>query len=105
MKKCGRFLAVLLVGLFFFSGTPACHAQAPDLSLKDSMPIAEKALANAKVKIENYYIFSIAYTNSSKGSFWYYTYRPQTPSEYNQVYVKVYMDKTAEVKNGNEKPY
>ena len=105
MKKQKKLWCLLFAGLLFLAGTPKGFAQAPNLSLKDSIPIAEKALVDAKVIAGNYYIFSIVYSNSTKGSFWYYTYRPQTPSEFNQVYVKVYMDKTAEVQNGSKKTY
>ena len=105
MKRFGLWLAVLLASFVFFSGAAQCREQiekAPSLALKDSIPIAEKSLSDAKIKIENFYLYSIAYANGSKGSYWYYTFRPTAPSEFNQVYVKVYMDRSVDVQHGGE---
>jgi hypothetical protein len=102
MKKANCLWTILLAGFFFWCAALPARAEAPNLGLKDSIAVAEKALTDAHVKIENYYLFSITFSHSSKGDFWSYTYRPQTPSEFNQVYVKVYMDKTAEVRGGSE---
>jgi hypothetical protein len=103
MKKLRIWICLLLAGWFFWTGPGRCAAQTPALSLKDSLPVAEKALQDASIKAGDYYLYSVTYANSSKGNYWSYTWRPQTPSESNQVYVKVYMDKTVEVRGGNQK--
>ena len=79
------------------------YAEVPALSLKDSIPIAEQALANTDVKLQEYFLFSIVYTQSSKGSFWNYTFRPRVSTEsggYDQIYVKVYMDGGTDLSGG-----
>ena len=101
MKTIALVLLFVLFGLCVHTNTPAaCAESLPTLSLKDSIPIAEAALSQALVNISDYYIFSITYTNSSKGSFWYFQFRPQATSGSSQIFVKVYMDKTTESVGG-----
>jgi hypothetical protein len=102
MKTTALVLVFILLGLCVLANTPAaCAESLPTLSLKDSIPIAEAALSQALVSISDYYIFSITYTNSSKGSFWYFQYRPLSSSGSGQIFVKVYMDKTTEILGGS----
>lgn len=97
MKKARGLLLVFLAGLFFFGMMAVCRAEAPTLPLSDSIPAAEDALAKAKLKMDGYYLYGITLSNSSKGNYWSLAYRPLTPSERDQIYVKVYMDRTTEV--------
>lgn len=105
MKK--NISVIILAASLWFGGLVSCaYSQAPDLSLEKSMPAAEKALTDAKINLTDYYIYSITFSHSSKGDFWYYTYKSSTnKSEYNQVYIKVYMDKTAEITNSGSSRY
>lgn len=101
MKRKQRWSVFLLAGLLLTSSLSAALAQAPPLLLQDSIKIAEKSLDKVPfLDIKNYYIFSIQLTNSSKGNFWYYTLRAITPSEYNEIFVKIYMDGTTELSGG-----
>lgn len=101
MKTIALALLFVLFGYCVLANTPAaCAESLPTLLLKDSIPIAEAALGQARVDISEYYIFSITYTNSSKGSFWYFQFRPLSSSESGQIFVKVYMDRTTEIIGG-----
>lgn len=98
MKINKIFLTLLLcLGLLSLS---LAYAQAPSLSLKDSIALADKALEQAKVNVGKYFLFSVVFTHSSKGDYWYYTYRPVEASEYNQVYVRVYVTGETEISGG-----
>ena len=100
MKLVTLLLSLSLLGLSMV------YAEAPSLSLKDSLPLAEKALIQAKVDVGRYYIFSVVFTGSSKGDYWYYTYRPIVPSESNEIFVRVYMTGEAEISGGGlRNPY
>ena len=85
MKRGIKFFIALLVCLGVFQCVRPALADIPTLSLKDSVKVAEDALAKADIDLSNYYLFSIVFTNSSKGSYWYYTYRPNIPSVSNEV--------------------
>jgi hypothetical protein len=76
------------------------EAQAPSLSLQRSLELAEQTLEKTSVNLKNYYLFSVMLTNSSKGQFWYLTYRATTPSEFNEIFAKVYMDSSVELSGG-----
>ena len=101
-----RTAGSILLGCFLiFLALTNVQAQtvAPGLSLKDSLPIAEEALTSAKLDLANYWLYSVTYANSSKGNYWYYTFRANAPSEFNQVFVKVYMNGQAEISGGPER--
>ena len=85
--------------LLFLTAGPIARAQTPALSLQDAIPIAEKSLKTAGIDTSLYYLYSITPSSSSRGSFWYFTYRPLTPSEYGSVFVKVYMDGTSDTED------
>ena len=94
-------LLILLIASFLISSAAIAFASAPQLLLKDSIPIAETTLAQNKIDPSQYFIFSVTYTNSSKGYFWYYTYRLiNNPSVGQELHLKIYMDKTVEVITG-----
>ena len=69
----------------------------PAIRLAESIEIAENGFKEAGVDRSQYFIFKIEYTNSGKGYFWYYTYRPNKPNQYNEVFVRVYMTGEVEV--------
>lgn len=95
MRHRNTFFLLLLV--FFTAGVLTCFSQThPELTLENSIKIAQEELAKVKFDTSNHYIFSIILTNSSKGSFWYYTYRPYNPSQYKEFFMKIYMDGTCE---------
>ncbi|MFH0877236.1 MAG: hypothetical protein V1863_03325 [Candidatus Omnitrophota bacterium] len=87
---------ILWAGLY----VPVAYSEIPTLSLQDSIPVAEEALASAQLKLTDYYIYSIMLSHAEKGFYWYYTLRSKQPSEYNQIYIRVYMDKTTEIRGG-----
>ena len=93
-------LSVLLLAFWGVLVCGSIYGQAPSLSLKDSLPKAEDALTKANIDLNNYFLYSISFSHSSKGDYWYYTFRPNTPSEYGQIYVKVYMSGETEI-SGN----
>ncbi len=97
MKRGIKFFAILILSTMLFQNAlPAC-ADDPSLTLKASIAIAEEALAKAKIDISGHFLFSVTLTHSSKGDYWYQTYRPRTPSEYGGIFVKVYMNGEAEI--------
>ncbi len=93
-RSCVVLAAVIMLTAMAASSVLAAE---PSLSLKDSIAVAEGALTLNKIDLSGYYLYSITFSRSSKGDYWYYTYRPKQASEYNEVFVKVYMDKSAEV--------
>ncbi len=91
-------LAIFIFVLCFSASTKICFGQtSPTLTLENSIKTAQEELKKANFDISNHYIFSIILTNSSKGSFWYYTYRPYQPSQYREFFIKIYMDGTCEI--------
>ncbi|MFA5039494.1 MAG: hypothetical protein WC732_07430 [Candidatus Omnitrophota bacterium] len=89
-----------LCGLLILLTVCAAFAQAPGLPLEKAIEIAQKALTATTVPMENYYLFSVILTNSSKGQYWYHTYRAIRPSEYNEIFAKVFMDGSLELSGG-----
>ena len=100
MKRRIKFLIFLMSCLLALQNVYQARADAPSLSLKDSIKIAEEALAKAKINVSDHFLYSIIFYHASKGDYWYYTYRPKTPSEYNEIFVRVYMDATTEISGG-----
>jgi hypothetical protein len=96
MKKT-LFLALLVLSLSLASVCAYAADETPTLALRDSIPFAEEALTKTGISPDAYWLYSITYTRSEKGYYWYYTFRPLPSSSGRQIYVKVYMDKTAEV--------
>ena len=90
--------------LLFLGAVPIARAQAPALSLKDAMPVAEKSLQAAGTDMGRYYLYAITLSGSSKGSYWYFTYRLLVPSEYGTLFVKVYMNGTSDIEGGRSGP-
>lgn len=97
MKKLPALLAVFILCFIILKSAHPAYAQEPSLSLKDSIKIAEDALKRNNVDVSDHYLYSITFSRSSKGDYWYYTYRPKTASEYGQIFVKVYMNGEAEI--------
>lgn len=97
MKKLFVLFAIFVSCFVIFQSVCPAYAQEPSLSLKDSIKIAEDALKRNNVDVSNHYLYSITFSRSSKGDYWYYTYRPKTASEYGQIFVKVYMNGEAEI--------
>lgn len=94
MKK---IIFALSLGIFLLNCPSLARSQTPTLSLKDSLPIAEAALVKNQVDPAQYFIFSITYTNSRNGYFWYYTFRPiDRSSGAREIHLKIYMDNTTE---------
>ncbi|OIO36247.1 MAG: hypothetical protein AUJ74_03265 [Candidatus Omnitrophica bacterium CG1_02_44_16] len=97
MKRRIKSLAII----FMFSWFSLCAFRAyadevPTLSLKDSIPISEKALTQAKVDLTKYYLYQVEYSLSSDGSYWFQTYRLRSSGS-NEIFVKVYMNAKTEV--------
>ena len=100
MKKLS-ILTALFFCFLFTTNLIFAATETPTLSLKDSIPIAEAALTKNQIDASQYFIFSVAYTNSKKGYFWHYTYRPVSQQSIgNEIHLRVYMDKTTEVLSG-----
>ena len=100
-KMMKKTLAGMICVLLVFAFVVSALAQAPTLSLLKAVELAQKTLAATnKIKVDNYYLFSVILTNSSRGSFWYHTYRAIQPSEYNQIFAKVFMDGTVQLSGG-----
>jgi hypothetical protein len=100
MKRGTLFLAFFLSIALVLSFLTLSWAQAPSLSMKDSIKLAEGALIKASMNLTDYYLYSITLAHASKGDNWYYTFRAVSPSEYNEVFVKVYMDGETEISGG-----
>jgi len=94
-----RYLLVLFLGLAVLA--PQLWAQpVPSLSLKEAVDVAEKALSAEGVNVGEYYLYGVVLSNSSSGRNWYCTFRPvkvEKKGGYGAIYVRVYMDSTAEV--------
>ncbi len=94
----------LLIAMFFCFGLiqnfSRAYAQTPTLALKDSIPLAEKAISKEKLDVSSHFLYSITLSGSGKGNYWYYTYRPKTPSAGDTIYIKVYMDGEVEIVSG-----
>ena len=105
MKIKTKFLVLLLIGALVFSWILTASAQAPGLSLKDSLKMAEEALAKAAVDTSHHYLYSITLSRDNQGSYWYYTYRPVTPNEFKEIFVRVYMDGSTKITNSNSSLY
>ena len=97
MKKISALLAIFISCFIIFQSVPPVYAQEPSLSLQDSIAVAEAALKSNKIDVSEHYLYSITFSRSSKGDYWYYTYRPKTASEYGQIFVKVYMNGETEI--------
>ncbi len=99
MKKT---LSVILIICFFslWSGIVSAQVPAPTLDLKDAIDIAQQAVMNLKVKLSDYYIYSVTYTNSSNGTFWYFNFKTIERTSGKEINVKVYMDKSTEFSGG-----
>jgi hypothetical protein len=78
----------------------AAYAQAPTLPLKKSIELAETAISKTNVDPAKYYLYSVTLSHSAQGQFWYLTYRPLNPSEYNEIFAKVYMDGSVGLSGG-----
>lgn len=102
MKK--NLLLIFLILIFLnITIMPCAYAQErPAMSLKDSFPIAEAALKKANINVTNHWLYSVIYAHSNKGFYWYYTYRPDAPSEYDEFFVKVYSDSSVDITGGPE---
>ena len=101
MKRTIKSLAVIfLYSWFLLCAFRAGADEIPTMNLKDSIPIAEKALTQTKVDLGQYYLYQVEYSLSSKGSYWFLTYRMRS-SDPSELFVKVYMDGTSSVENLN----
>jgi len=105
MKIKTRFLILLLTGVWAFSWILTASAQSPALSLKDSLKIAEEALAKAATDTSHHYLYSVTLSHDNQGSYWYYTYRPVAPNEFKEIFVRVYMDGSTKITNSNSSLY
>ncbi len=102
MKK-NLLMAFLILSFLGISLMPYAYAQEhPAMSLKDSLPIAEAALKKANINVSNHWLYSVIYAHNNKGFYWYYTYRPNSPSEYDEFFVKVYSDSSVDITGGPE---
>lgn len=91
-------LIFLLILSFSLSAMPSVFAQVPppSLALKDAVDIATEALTNAKVDLAGYFIYSVTYTNSAKGTYWYFIFKTVKPTVGQEANVKVYMNRQTE---------
>lgn len=86
---------ILATGFFLLCNTPS-FAQAPSLSLKEGIQVAEEALGLAKVDANAYFLYSVTYSHSAKGDYWYCTFKPVAQG-LKEIFVKVYVDKSTEI--------
>lgn len=93
-------LKMIFIALILCLCLSSAFAEVPSLSLKDSLPLAEAALKKADVALDNYYLYSITFNHSEKGSYWTHIYRPKTASEYGEIFVKVYISGETELSGG-----
>lgn len=92
---------LLVFGLWRNFVCPAMAQVAPpSLLLKDAIVAAENALTQARVDMSQYYIYSVVYTNSSRGTYWFFTYKTKTPSVSQEIHIKVFMDQKTEFSGG-----
>ena len=100
IKICVLLIVLCSLGILL---TSVAYAQGPPpLSLKDSMTVAESALKKSKIDLTNHWLYSITFAHNSKGFYWYYTYRPNVPSEFDEFFVKVFFDSSVEITGGPE---
>ena len=97
-----RFIRIMVISTWLGAHCliPLAFCETPSLTLEDSIPVAQEAITKAKLNLADYFLYSITYSHSSKGNFWYYTIRAKQPSEYNQIYIKIYMDGSTEFSGG-----
>ena len=81
---------------------PCLWAQsAPTLSLTDAVELAEKALTDKEVVVDQYYLSSVVLSHASSGDYWNCKFQPSSEERgaggYGVIYVRVYMDSTVEV--------
>jgi hypothetical protein len=100
MKGKRHFLVYICMAAIVLAMASSTWAQAPTLPLKKSIELAETALSKTSVDPAKYYLYSVTLSNSSQGQFWYLTYRPLSPSEYNEIFAKVYMDGSVGLSGG-----
>ncbi len=89
------FLLILASGLAAVAPSFA-QVPPPSLALKDAVDIATEALTNAKVDLAGYFIYSVTYTNSVKGTYWYFIFKTIKPTTGQEANVKVYMNSQTE---------
>lgn len=102
LRKGGSMKRSILVFLLLLSLSAASVLPAlaqvppPSLALKDAVDIATEALTNAKVDLARYFIYSVTYTNSAKGTYWYFIFKTIKPTTGQEANVKVYMNGSTE---------
>lgn|GEM_PF-2919648 len=100
MRRRSAGALALIVFLSLLLPAPWLLAQnAPALSLKQAVDAAEKALTDRGVALDQYFLYSVTLQNDSSGDYWKCTFRPVGAGDkagYGQIFVKVYMDGTAE---------
>jgi hypothetical protein len=98
MKKNYRsFLFLLIWGYLSFCSSYVTADQPPALAMKDSIPVAENSLAKANIDLARYYLYQIEYSSSSEGYYWFLTYQAINTQQDNEIFVKVYMDKSTDI--------
>lgn len=100
MKGKKHIAVYICMATMAWAMASSAYAQAPTLPLKKSIELAETALDKTSVDPTKYYLYSVTLTNSSKGRFWYLTYRAISPSEFNELFAKVYMDGSVGLSGG-----
>lgn len=97
------FLCIFLIVLSLSaSGVLPAHAQvpAPSLALKDAIDVATQSLTDAKIDLSGYFIYSVTYTNSAKGTYWYFIFKTVKPTVGQEINVRVYMNSKTEFSGG-----
>jgi len=104
MKRNKKIFVALFSMVLLCASVATVFAQtvpAPSLDLKDAIEVAQQTIRNIKnVKLNDYYIYSVTYTNSSKGTFWYFLFKTIELTQGQEINVKVYMDKKTELSGG-----
>ncbi len=105
MKRQIKYLLLFALLSRLSLGISLAHAdEPPTLALKDAIPVAEEALTKAGVDLSQYYLYQGEYSLSSRGNYWYLTYRARVTRRDNEIFISVYMDKTTDISGvGNVK--
>ena len=101
MKNLRTLFLVLLCACLVL-GHAAAYAQvpAPSLTLKEAIDVADQTFAGTKADISKYYIYSVVYTNSSKGTCWNFIYKTIKPTVGQEINIRVYMNEEVEFSGG-----
>ena len=96
-----RHAGALLCAIVFLTAAWPALAQIPSLKMEQAIELAKAKVDEHKdIDVKQYYIYSVVLSVSPKGQNWYHTFRSVVPSQYNEIFAKVYMDGAVELTGG-----